>query len=135
MSQLTKELRVIPDGVDICVSTYACVAVCVFSSWRQRIRSWPNCRAGDKHCPFPIMLVLVAWVVLIGYIYGDAKQQQVMHVDATGDLRSPCDRDDLVFHSPRPSAKALPRLRACRKGKIPILSALRYFDAANVPEM
>jgi len=27
------------------------------------------------------------------------------------------------------------RLRACREGKIPILSALRHFAAANLPEM
>jgi len=56
-------------------------------------------------------------------------------VDAAGDLRSECDWDDLVLHSPRPSAEAVPRLRAYRKGRIPILSALRHFAAANLPEM
>jgi hypothetical protein len=65
----------------------------------------------------------------------EAAADAVRNVDAVGDLRSLCDRDDLVLHSPRPSAKAVPGLRACRKGKVPILSAPRHFAAANVPEM
>ena len=65
----------------------------------------------------------------------EAAADAVRNVDAAGDLRSPCDRDDLVLHSPRPSAEAVSRLRAYRKGRISILSALRHFAAANVPEM
>ncbi len=65
----------------------------------------------------------------------EAAADAVRNVDAPGDLRSSWDWDDLVLHSPRPSAEAVPRLRACRKGKIPILSALRHFAAPNVPEM
>src|ERR1700730_17722834 len=65
----------------------------------------------------------------------EAAADAVRNVDAAGDLHSQCNWDDLVLHSPRPSAEAVRRLRACRKGKIPILSALRHFAAANVPEM
>ena len=65
----------------------------------------------------------------------EAAADAVRNVDAAGDLRSSWDWDDLVLHSPRPSAEAVPRLRAYRKGKISILSALRHFAAANVPEM
>jgi hypothetical protein len=45
------------------------------------------------------------------------------------------DRDHLVLHSAGLFAEAVPRLRACPEGKIAILSALRHFAAANVPEM
>jgi len=65
----------------------------------------------------------------------EAAADAVRNVDAAGDLPSEWDWDDLVLHSPRPSAEGVPRLRAYRKGKIPILSALRHFAAANVPEM
>ena len=65
----------------------------------------------------------------------EAAADAVLNVDAAGDLRSTWDWDDLVLHSPRPSAEAVSGLRACRKGKVPILSALRHFAAANVPEM
>ena len=54
MSRFAKELRVIPEGsVDLCM-----VGLCVphpcgcSSSLHQRIRRWPNCRAGDKRCWF-----------------------------------------------------------------------------------
>src|ERR1700689_1601840 len=65
----------------------------------------------------------------------EAAADAVRNVDAAGDLRSSWDWDDLVLHSPRPSAEGVPRLRACRKGKIPILSALPHSAAATVPEM
>ena len=65
----------------------------------------------------------------------EAAADAVRNVDAAGDLHSECNWDDLVLHSPRPSAEGMPRLRACRKGKIPILSALRHFAAPGVPEM
>ena len=65
----------------------------------------------------------------------EAAADAVRNVDAAGDLHSECDRDDLVLHSPRSSAEAVPGLRACRKGKVLILSALRHFAAATVPEM
>ncbi len=42
----------------------------------------------------------------------EAAADAVRNVDAAGDLRSECDWDDLVLHPPRPSAEAVPRLRA-----------------------
>src|SRR5579862_1511420 len=65
----------------------------------------------------------------------EAAADAVRNVDATGDFRPPCDRDDLVLHSPRPCAEDVSRLRAYRKGSISILSAMRCFVAANVLEM
>lgn len=65
----------------------------------------------------------------------EAAADAVRNVDAAGDLHSEWDWDDLVLHSPRLSAEAVPRVRARRKGKIPILSALRHFAAVNLPEM
>ncbi len=65
----------------------------------------------------------------------EAAADAVRNVDAAGDLHSECDWDNLVLHSPRPSAEAVPGLWASRKGKVLILSALRHFAAATVPEM
>ena len=65
----------------------------------------------------------------------EAAADAVRNVDSAGDLHSECDWDDPVLHSPRRSAEVVPRLRACRKGRISILSALRRFVAANVLEM
>src|SRR5579864_1792011 len=65
----------------------------------------------------------------------EAAADAVRLVDPAGDLHPLCDRNDLVLHSPRPSTEAVPRLRAYRKGRISILSALRCFVAANVLEM
>jgi len=65
----------------------------------------------------------------------EAAADAVRTVDAAGNRHSLCDRNNLVLHSPRPSTEAVPRLRAYRKGRISILSALRCFVAANVLEM
>src|SRR5690349_701258 len=65
----------------------------------------------------------------------EAAADAVRNVDAASDLHSECDWDDLVLHSPRPSAEAVSRLRACREGKVPLLSALRNSAATHVPEM
>ena len=137
MSRFTKELRVIPEAAWIFAwFAYACITVSLFLL-RQRIRSWPNCRAGEKRWPiYGFMLVLVAWVVLIGYIYGDAKRRQMRYVmwtllaifvpHAIGMI--------LYFILRDPLPKPCPGCGHV-ESKIPILSALRYFDAANVPEM
>src|SRR5690349_24690311 len=65
----------------------------------------------------------------------EAAPDALRTVDAAGDLHSECDWDDLVLHSPRPLAEAVSRLRACREGKVPLLSALRNSAATHVPEM
>ena len=65
----------------------------------------------------------------------EASADAVRSVVAAGGLRSECDWDDLVLHPPRPSAEAVPGLRAYRKDKLPILSALRHVTASNLPEM
>ena len=139
MSRFTKELRVIPKAAWIVAwFAYLCLTVSLFffvaptdpemaklPRWGQallRLRIFPA--RGGLGCADRIRLRRC-----------EAAADAVRNVDAAGDLHSQCDWDDLVLHSPRPSAEAVPRLRACRKGKVPILSALRHFAAANVPEM
>ena len=139
MSRFTKELRVIPKAawivawfVNLCFTLplFFFVAptdreIGKWPRWGQallRVRDVPV--RGGSGCADRIHLRR-----------REAAADAVRNVDAAGDLRSSWDWDDLVLHSPRPSAEAVPRLRAYRKGKIPILSALPHFAAANVPEM
>ena len=139
MSRFTKELRVIPKAAWIVAwFTYLCITVPLFffvAPTDPEMGKWP--RWGQALLIYGFLLLMVAWVALIGYVYGDAKRRQMRYVMWTllAIFIPECDWDHLVLHSPRPSAEAVPGLRACRKGKIPILSALRHFAASSVPEM
>ena len=139
MSRFTKELRVIPEGsVDLCMvrlfvpHRVVVLLRCTKGSGDGQIAALGTSAAGLRIFPAHGGLGCADRIHLRRR---EAAADAVRNVDAAGDLHSECDRDDLVFPSPRPSAEAVPRLRACRKGKVPILSALRHFAAANVPEM
>jgi hypothetical protein len=81
MSRFTKELRVIPKAAWIVEFAYLCFAVPLFifvARTDPEIGKWP--RWGQALCVFGMFLFVVAWVTLIGYIYGDAKRRQMRYV-------------------------------------------------------
>jgi hypothetical protein len=124
MSRFTQELRVIPKAAWIVAGLVnLCFTLPLFlfvAPTDREIGKWP--RWGQALCVCAMFLFVAA---------ADA----VRNVDAAGDLRSSWDWDNLVLHSPRPFAEGVPQLRAYRKGRVSILSALQHFAAANVPEM
>ena len=139
MSRFTKELRVIPKAAWIVAwFAYLCVTVPLFLFVAPTDRGDGQMAALGPSAAHLRIFPAPGGLGCAGRIHlwrCEAAADALCNVDAAGDLHSQCDWDDLVFHSSRPSAEAVPRLRACRKDKIPILSALRYFAAVNVPEM
>ena len=82
MSGFTKELRVIPMAAWIFGwFAYACFTVPIFffvAPTDPEVGKWP--RWGQALLTYGVFLVVVAWVALIGYIYGDAKRRQMRYV-------------------------------------------------------
>jgi hypothetical protein len=82
MSRFTKELRVIPNAAWIVAwFAYLCVTVPVFffvAPTDPEVGKWP--RWGQALLIYGTFLFQVAWVALIGYIYGDAKRRQMRYV-------------------------------------------------------
>ena len=82
MSRFTQELRVIPKAAWIIAwLAYLCLTVPVLvfvAPTDPEVGKWP--RWGQALISFGPFLFLVAWVALIGYIYGDAKRRQMRYV-------------------------------------------------------
>lgn len=82
MSRFTKELRVIPKAAWIVGwLIYACFTVPMFFfvvPTDPDIGKWP--RWGQALFVYGILLILVALVALIGYVYGDAKRRHMRYV-------------------------------------------------------
>ena len=82
MSRFTKELRVIPGAAWIVAwFAYFCLTVPVFffvAPTDPEVGKWP--RWGQALLIYGTFLFQVAWVALIGYIYGDAKRRQMRYV-------------------------------------------------------
>ena len=82
MSRFTKELRVIPKAAWIVAwFAYLCVTVPLFlfvAPTDPEMGKWP--RWGQALLIYGFLLLQVAWVALIGYIYGDAKRRQMRYV-------------------------------------------------------
>lgn len=82
MSRFTEELRVIPKAAWIIAwLVYLCTAVPLLfflAPTDPEMRKLPLWTQALLICGF--LLVLVAWVALIGYIYGDAKRRQMRYV-------------------------------------------------------
>ncbi len=82
MSRFTKELRVIPKAAWIVAwFAYLCFTVPVFffvAPTDPEVGKWP--RWGQALLIYGTFLFQVAWVALIGYIYGDAKRRQMRYV-------------------------------------------------------
>jgi hypothetical protein len=82
MSRFKKELRVIPKAAWIVGwLIYACFTVPLFFfvvPTDLEVGKWP--RWGQALFVYGIFLFLVAWVALIGYVYGDAKRRQMRYV-------------------------------------------------------
>ena len=79
MSRFTKELRVIPDAAWILAwSAYACITAVLFFFVAPRAPEMAKIpRLGQALLIYGFMLIMVAWIALIGYIYGDAKRRQM----------------------------------------------------------
>ena len=82
MSRFTKELRVVPKEAWVAAwFIYACFAVPMFffvAPTDAEIGKWP--RWGQALFVYGISLFAVAYVALIGYVYGDAKRRQMRYV-------------------------------------------------------
>ena len=82
MSSFTKELRVIPKAAWIFAwFAYLCFTVPLFIfvvPADPEIGKWP--RWGQALFVYGMFLVVVVWVALIGYIYGDAKRREMRYV-------------------------------------------------------
>ena len=82
MSRFTNELRVIPKATWIVAGVaYLCMTIPLFffmAPADPEIGKWP--RWAQALCIYGICLFVVAWVALIGYIYGDAKRRQMRYV-------------------------------------------------------
>ena len=121
MSRFTKELRVIPEAAWIFAwFAYSCLTVWLFffvAPTDPEMGKWP--RWGQALLIYGFLLLQVAWVALIGYIYGDAKRRQMRYVMwmLLAIFIPHAIRMIFVLHSPRPAAENVSRLRACRKGK------------------
>ncbi len=82
MSRFTKELRIIPAAAWI-VAWLAYVAVTtplflVALPGDPDMSKWP--RWGQALFVYGLLLVLVAFIALIGYVYGDAKRRRMRYV-------------------------------------------------------
>ena len=82
MSRFMKELRVIPKATWIIAGfAYACFTVPMFFfvvPTDPEIGKWP--RWGQALFVYGMFLFVVAFVALIGYIYGDARRRQMRYV-------------------------------------------------------
>jgi double zinc ribbon protein len=82
MSRFRTELRVVPNAAWIVASIiYFCVTVPLFffvAPTDPEMSKWP--RWGQALLIYGFFLVEVAWVALVGYIYGDAKRRQMRYV-------------------------------------------------------
>ena len=82
MSRFTKELRVIPAAAWIvgCLIYAASTTPLFFYAipTDPQMGKWP--RWGQALFVYGIFLLLVAFVALIGYVYGDAKRRQMRYV-------------------------------------------------------
>ncbi len=82
MNRFTRELRVIPNAAWIVAwLVYFCVTVPLFlfvAPTDAEMSKWP--RWAQALLIYGFLLVEVAWVALIGYIYGDAKRRQMRYV-------------------------------------------------------
>jgi len=82
MSRFRKELRVIPRAAWVVAwFLYACFTVPMFFfvvPTDPDIGKWP--RWGQALFIYGIFLIVVAYVALIGYVYGDAKRRQMRYV-------------------------------------------------------
>jgi len=82
MSRFTKELRVIPEVAWI-VAWFAYLCLTVWLSFfvapkdpeMDKLPRW-----GQALLVYGFFLLMVVWVALIGYIYGDAKRRQMRYV-------------------------------------------------------
>ena len=82
MSRFTNELRVIPKAAWILAGlVYLCTALPLFflvapsDPEMRKLPPW-----AQALLIFGFLLVLVVWVALVGYIYGDAKRRQLRYV-------------------------------------------------------
>jgi len=82
MSRFTNELRVVPKAAWIVAwFAYLCTTVPSFFFVAPKDREMGKLPSwGQGLLIFGFLLVLVAWVALIGYIYGDAKRRQMRSV-------------------------------------------------------
>ena len=82
MSRFTQELRVIPKAAWIVAGfVNLCFTLPLFLSVAPTdpvVGKWP--RWGQALCLCAMFLFVVAWVALIGYVYGDAKRRQMRYV-------------------------------------------------------
>jgi hypothetical protein len=82
MSRFTQELRVIPKAawivagfVNLCCTLPMFLLVLPSDP---EVGKWP--RWGQALCLCAMFLFMVAWIALIGYVYGDAKRRQMRYV-------------------------------------------------------
>ena len=82
MSRFTRELRVIPNAAWIVAwLAYLCIAVPLFffvaptDPEMRKLPLWIQALL-----IFGFLLLLVAWVALVGYVYGDAKRRHMRYV-------------------------------------------------------
>ncbi len=82
MSRFTKELRVIPEAAWIFAwFAYSCLTVWLFFFVAPKDPEMAKLpRWGQALLVYGFFLLMVAWVALIGYIYGDAKRRQMRYV-------------------------------------------------------
>lgn len=82
MSRFTKELRIIPTPAWVVgwLAYLACAMPLFFFAVPQDrdLGQWP--RWGQGLFCFGMMLVIVAYIALIGYVYADAKRRQMKYV-------------------------------------------------------
>ena len=82
MSRFTKELRVIPTAAWIIASlAYVCIpAWLLFFVAPNDPEMAKLPRWGQALLVYGFFLLMVAWVALIGYVYGDAKRRQMRYL-------------------------------------------------------
>jgi Double zinc ribbon len=82
MSRFSDSLRIIPrTAVFVALSSYLILsnlAFFVLTRQDKEMRNWPE--EGRFAFSYGIFLLLVAWILLIGYVYADAKRRGMRYV-------------------------------------------------------
>ena len=97
-------------------------------------RYWPL--AGKLALAVLPGLPLLILVLLIGYVYADARRGHALyHVDAAGNLHPQCHRDHFVLHPAGAAVGAVPAVHFAGAARPCLLSELRRGPGARLPAM